>query len=106
MAKLTTILLVSLWFVMSASQALAYSATDLADMNRAGGCDKKFADGYILGIAESLTQHESLAFPARMTYDKILASVYWYISSNPEVDQEPASVVVENALREAYFKKN
>lgn len=104
MTKSTMVLLVFLSVVLTAAQALSYSASELTDMKSVGGCDKKLSDGYILGIAESLAQHKVIKLPGYITYDKIVGAVYWYISSNPEVGQEPAAVVVENALREASFK--
>lgn len=91
--------------VLSASQAFAYNASDLSSMKQDGGCDKKLADGYILGIAETMERKGSISFPEGMTYDKILDLVYWYISTNTEVAEEPASLVVENALLESYVKK-
>lgn len=58
--------------------------------------------GYVLGIADSLSERRQLCFDDRVTTDQMVAATLQYLKGRADRQAMPAQAVVAEALRQKY----
>lgn len=82
--------------------------TNLADWKSADTkrvYDATYAAGYVIGVSDAFTR-TIICPPNNVTRGQIIDITFLYLQNNPNIRQLPASVLVMNALKEAFPCKN